>query len=132
MFAEADEQGTVATDETDTVSDPGVKECSTCSRCSEGSTLTCFYEHHSISVLPGDCEGISGKLGSAEIAPQMTKAKIAAERGNFVMSPICVKRPPGTKNGLPGKRDLVPDSGDVKLPYGELVRKRVGGAGTGA
>ena len=41
---EADGQGTVATDETETVSDAGVKECSTCSRCYDGSTLTCTYD----------------------------------------------------------------------------------------
>jgi len=53
---EADEQGAVATDETQTVSDAGVKECSTCSRCFEGSTLTCSYDGTRLDL------GVAGRL----------------------------------------------------------------------
>ena len=52
---EADE-GAVATDETETISDAGVKECSTCSRCYEGSTLTCSYDGTPLDL------GVAGRL----------------------------------------------------------------------
>ena len=66
-------------------------------------------------------KGTCGLLLSTSIAtaqsgkppPQPNVSSIC--RGNFVMSLICVKRPPGNKNGLPGKRDLVPDNRDVKV-----------------